>query len=183
MKYMQLVGERGTSPYIKSMASRKLTEKSLAFLSTLISYHSTEQTTGFATKDHDLHRLRRAPVAKFFSHGMIERLEGDIHSSVHKLCDKLLAQSGKEAPIDVAMAYSCFTSDTISAYCFGETFGLLDQESWSPNFREATLALLKPVFILRFFPFLKALRPLSLWYVSTSYVMRQLGESNAAKVR
>lgn len=88
---------------------------------------------------------------------MISQLESHIHSLAGKLCDKLLAESEKNKPFDIAMAYSCFTSDTISTYSFGESFGLLQQKSWTPNFREATLATLKPVFMLRFFPFLSYL--------------------------
>lgn len=87
---------------------------------------------------------------------MITQLEPEIHSLVQKLCDKLLAQSGDERIFDVTMAYSCFTSDAISGYCFGESFGLLDQKGWYPNFREATLAILQPVFIFRFFPWTRS---------------------------
>ncbi|RBR23917.1 uncharacterized protein FIESC28_03227 [Fusarium coffeatum] len=110
----------------------------------------------FGTPDHDMHRLRRAPVAKFFSRAMIARLEQEVHELAQTLCNKLLAEaSGKKSqPIDVAHAYSCFTSDAISGYCFGEPFGLLSRDTWRPTFREATLAVLKPVFIFRFFPFL-----------------------------
>ncbi|KAH9882455.1 hypothetical protein J1614_000691 [Plenodomus biglobosus] len=111
---------------------------------------------GFGTVDHDLHRLRRIPLAKFFSRAMIFQLEPEIHGLVQKLCDKLLAQAGDGNAFDITMAYSCFTSDTISGYCFGESFGLLDQKGWYPNFREPTLSILRPVFIFRFFPWTKA---------------------------
>ncbi|KAF5019111.1 hypothetical protein F66182_8880 [Fusarium sp. NRRL 66182] len=117
-------------------------------------------TNGFGTVDHDLHRARRGPVAKFFSRAMIARLEEEIHELVQMLCNKLLAESdasrgeNKGRPLDIAHAYSCFTSDAISSYCFGEAFGLLSRDNWQPNYREATLAVLKPVFVLRFFPFL-----------------------------
>ena len=87
---------------------------------------------------------------------MITQLEPEIHSLVQKLCNKLLAQTGKENTFDVTMAYSCFTSDAISGYCFGKSFGLLDQKGWYPNFREATLAILKPVFVFRFFPWARS---------------------------
>ncbi|KAF4452141.1 cytochrome P450 oxidoreductase [Fusarium austroafricanum] len=113
----------------------------------------------FGTIDHDLHRVRRAPVARFFSRAMIARLEEEIHDLVQTLCNKLLAENNNaknRGPFDVAHAYSCFTSDAISSYCFGEAFGLLSQDDWQPNFREATLAVLKPVFVFRFFPFLVA---------------------------
>ncbi|KAL6169013.1 hypothetical protein ACJQWK_05373 [Exserohilum turcicum] len=110
----------------------------------------------FGTVDHDHHRMRRIPVAKFFSRSMIARLEPDIHALVQKLCDKLLAQSGENDPFDVTMAYSCFTSDAISSYSFGQGFGLLDQKTWYPNFREPTASILRPVFVFRFFPWTKA---------------------------
>jgi cytochrome P450 len=87
---------------------------------------------------------------------MIARLEPEVKVLVQKLCSKLLAQSGDNKPFDVTMAYSCFTSDAISGYSFGQSFGLLDQDGWYPNFREATAAILQPVFIFRFFPWTKA---------------------------
>lgn len=94
---------------------------------------------------------------------MIAQLESEIHGLVNKLCDKLLAHSSKGGPVDIAMAYSCFTSDAIFGYSFGEEPGFLRQEGWYPNFREATLAVLKPVFLLRFFPFLSKLQNAAVW--------------------
>lgn len=87
---------------------------------------------------------------------MIARLEPDIQVLVQKLCNKLLAQSGDDEAFDITMAYSCFTSDAISGYSFGESFGFLDQKGWYPNFREPTASILRPVFIFRFFPWTKA---------------------------
>ncbi|EUC47550.1 hypothetical protein COCMIDRAFT_89773 [Bipolaris oryzae ATCC 44560] len=110
---------------------------------------------GFGTIDHDLHRLRRIPVAKFFSRSMIARLEPELHALVQKLCNKLLAQSGDNEVLDITMAYSCFTTDAISSYSFGEGFGLLNQKGWYPNFRAPTASVLRPVFVFRFFPWTK----------------------------
>ena len=87
---------------------------------------------------------------------MILRLEPEIHILVQKLCDKLLLHSGNADAFDITMAYSCFTSDAISGYSFGQSFGFLDQKGWYPNFREPTASLLRPVFIFRFFPWTKA---------------------------
>ncbi|KAH8671569.1 cytochrome P450 [Xylariales sp. PMI_506] len=114
---------------------------------------SAMEFSGFATFDHDLHRLRRAPLAKFFARGQIAKLEPEIERLVQRLCDKLLASKG--APIDVTMAYSCFTSDAIADYCFGESFGFLAQPTWEPNYRAALYAFLQTVYVFRYFPFLK----------------------------
>jgi cytochrome P450 len=96
---------------------------------------------------------------------MISRLEPEIHAMVQTLCDKLLRQSGDKEPFDITMAYSCFTSDAISAYSFGESFGFLDQKGWYPNFREPTASVLRPVFIFRFFPWTKASAGLAALFV------------------
>ncbi|KAK1997559.1 cytochrome P450 [Colletotrichum falcatum] len=121
--------------------------------------------SGFGTVDHDLHRARRGPLAKFFSRGMIARLEGDVHALVQRLCDKLLAERERKAPFDVTMAYSCFTSDAISGYAFGESFGFLTQEGWYPNFRAPTASILRPVFVFRFFPWTKHTAVVGEWLV------------------
>jgi hypothetical protein len=41
----------------------------------------------------------------------------------------MLTVAGKDGqePLDVTTAYSCFTSDVISGYCFGEPFGFVEQ--------------------------------------------------------
>ncbi|KAK8875095.1 trichodiene oxygenase [Apiospora arundinis] len=124
---------------------------------------STIEYAGFATSDHDLHRMRRGALSKFFSRAQIGRLEPEIRVLVQRLCDKLLRESGKAQPLDVTMAYSCFTSDTISDYCFGQSFGFLAQDSWYPNYRAATYAFLQTVYVFRYFPFLRHLSLAASW--------------------
>ncbi|KAL5118194.1 hypothetical protein ACEQ8H_003866 [Pleosporales sp. CAS-2024a] len=119
-------------------------------------FHLELGESGFGTVNHDLHRIRRAPVAKFFSRSMIARLEPEIKVLVQKLCSKLLKQSGDTKPFDITMAYSCFTTDAISGYSFGQSFGMLDQDGWVPNFRAPTASILRPVFIFRFFPWTRS---------------------------
>jgi cytochrome P450 len=119
---------------------------------------------------------------------MIARLEPEIKVLVQKLCSKLLTQSGDKEAFDITMAYSCFTSDAISGYSFGTNFGLLDQKGWFPNFREPTAALLRPVFIFRFFPFVKASAGLGKYVVdymppSIAMFIRTLQIDMPARVR
>lgn len=95
---------------------------------------------------------------------MIAQLEDEIHGFVTRLCDKLLAESGK-GPFDVTTAYSCFTSDVIFTYCFGESNGFLQQEGWYPNFREPTLAMIKHTLLFKFFPFLVKMQGVAVLYV------------------
>ncbi|KAJ6437453.1 drug transporter [Purpureocillium lavendulum] len=78
------------------------------------------------TADHDHHRLRRSPASKYFSRSQIVKLEGMIQEKTQVLCDKLLTDS-KSTPIQIAAAYSCFTTDALTSYCFGHSLGNLDQ--------------------------------------------------------
>jgi hypothetical protein len=80
-------------------------------------------------------------VNRYFSKASITKIEPLIQGLAQRLCDKLLARSkdGKPA-FDISMAYSCFTTDVITHYCFGQSHGLLDQEDFEPNLYKAILA-------------------------------------------
>ncbi|KAL4814455.1 cytochrome P450 [Aspergillus spinulosporus] len=81
-----------------------------------------------ATVEHDHHRVRRSAVNRFFSRAQISKLESNIKDLASGLCDKM-----------IRLAYSCFSGDVVSKYCFGEPFGFA------------------PVHVFRAFPFLKRL--------------------------
>ncbi|GKT84348.1 trichodiene oxygenase [Colletotrichum tofieldiae] len=108
------------------------------------------------TVDHDLHRRRRGAMNKFFSRLQMFKLEPKVHALAQRLCDKLIAgASNPDKIVPLTEAYSCFTSDVVSEYCFGEAFGFLKQEDWTPNFRDAVYGQLNHMFIFKFFPWLK----------------------------
>ena len=46
--------------------------------------------SAFGTVDHDLHRIRRNAMNKFFSRTQISRLEPEMRQLVDQLCDKLI---------------------------------------------------------------------------------------------
>ncbi|RAH76615.1 putative cytochrome P450 [Aspergillus japonicus CBS 114.51] len=115
----------------------------------------------FATIDHKHHRIRRGAMNKFFSRAQIARLEPEIKRLTDQLCDKIIRLGTKDhEPLDITTAYSCFTADVISGYCFGESFGFVEQEGWEPNFRDAVVGLLETIFLFRFIPVTKLLVPL-----------------------
>ncbi|KAL2882245.1 hypothetical protein SGCOL_002514 [Colletotrichum sp. CLE4] len=110
----------------------------------------------FGTIDHDLHRRRRAGVGKFFSRQQMLKLEPQVHAAAQKLCDKLLTFAGaNDEVVPLQDAYSCFTTDVITEYCFGESFKFLEQKKWTPNYRAAVYGALNHTFLFKFFPSLK----------------------------
>ncbi|RYO99103.1 hypothetical protein DL764_006905 [Monosporascus ibericus] len=120
--------------------------------------------SGFATADHDHHRLRRLPLAKYFSRGHISQLEPVIQKLVQKLCSKMLDERGKKGPLNVTVAYSCFTSDAISEFCYGQSFGFLVQDAWEPNFLAPLHAQLKTAYVSKYFPITYVVKASS-WFI------------------
>jgi cytochrome P450 len=108
----------------------------------------------FSTVNHDIHRMRRNALAKFFSRAQVTQLEPKVQRLAGRLCNKILTL-GEKAPFNVTTAYSLLSSDVISDYCFGESIGLVAQDGWEPNVREPLYALLGMIYYFRFFPFLK----------------------------
>lgn len=51
-----------------------------------------------------------------------------------RLCDKLL-QYREQGPFLVDAAYSCFTTDTLTEYSFGQSLGNLEAPGWHPSFK------------------------------------------------
>ncbi|KAL4914814.1 cytochrome P450 [Aspergillus aurantiobrunneus] len=84
------------------------------------------------------------------------------------------------APFDVRTAYSCFTADVISKYCFEDPSGFVAQSEWEPNYRDVLKAIEAPVHIFRVFPFLKALTDIAPLFAkwASSGVREMLIESN-----
>lgn len=110
----------------------------------------------FSTTGHDLHRMRRGALNKFFSRAQVTRLEPTVRELAQRLCDKILTK-GKEGPFDVTTALSLFSTDVITGYCLGDNMGLIAQEGWEPSLREPLFAQLKLFYWFRFFPWLRHL--------------------------
>ena len=67
-------------------------------------------------------------------------MEPHVHDLAQTLCTKILAQKSKGVPFDVTHAYSQFTTDVITSYCFGQSRGLLEHERVDYNLRGGVLA-------------------------------------------
>ncbi|EGX94785.1 cytochrome P450, putative [Cordyceps militaris CM01] len=94
----------------------------------------------FGTAGHDLHRMRRGALNKFFSKAAVTRLEPIIHSAVEKLISQLETYSGAEKPAPMTMAFSCMTTDIVTEYAFAKSYGFLNSPTFEPNFHGAIIA-------------------------------------------
>lgn len=64
----------------------------------------------------ELHRRRRAAMAKFFSTANVARLEPMVLSRVKKLLDRIQEHRKSGKPIPISCAFRAFTTDVISDY-------------------------------------------------------------------
>jgi cytochrome P450 len=94
----------------------------------------------FATPKHEIHRRRRAAINRYFSKTSITKMEPHIHDLAQTLCSKLLGQKSVGKPFELPHAYSQFTTDVITSYCFGETQGFLEEEGFDANLRGGVLS-------------------------------------------
>ena len=104
--------------------------------------------TGFSTVPHELHRLRKGALSRFFSRQQTLKLESEVLDFATMTVDKLLTSAGK-GPFDIKEAFNCFTADVISQYAFGESMGFVSQEGWEPNLATWTKSFFKSAYMMR----------------------------------
>ncbi|KAK3989318.1 Cyrochrome P450 monooxygenase [Cladorrhinum sp. PSN332] len=106
--------------------------------------------TGFSTVHHELHRLRKGALSKFFSRQQMLKLEGEVLDFGDMTVNKMLRWSGKEA-FNIKEAFNCFTADVINQYAFGDNMGFVAQEDWTPNLATYTESFMKSAYMMRHF--------------------------------
>lgn len=94
----------------------------------------------FGTSGHDLHRLRRGALNRFFSKASVTKLEPMIHTAVEKLCAQLDGHADTGNPIKLNNAFSCMTTDVVTEYAFAKSYNFLDSATFEPNFHRAIIA-------------------------------------------
>jgi len=108
--------------------------------------------SGFATVDHDLHRMRRAAINPFFSKQKVMQLQPVIQRLADKLCAKFEKCRGTDEVIPFECAFDAFTMDVITEYSLDTSFGYLDHPGWSSDFRELERAFGEMGYMQKMFP-------------------------------
>ncbi|KAF2115780.1 putative P450 monooxygenase [Lophiotrema nucula] len=93
-----------------------------------------------STVSHDLHRRRRAPIAPFFTQHSIRRFDPVIRSKLDILCSRLEEYMHSGQPVNMDSAYAALTTDIITEYCFGVSYGYLEQEGFNPEWLPTMLS-------------------------------------------
>jgi hypothetical protein len=94
---------------------------------------------GLGTRDHDLHKMRRAAVNPFFSKQSIRRLEPIIQQCLEKLQKRMEIWGAAGVPAPMNLAYKATTKDIIGDYAFEDLPSALD----APDMNEPFFSVLK----------------------------------------
>lgn len=93
--------------------------------------------SGFGTVSHDVHRMRRNALNPFFSKQAIGRMEPLIRGLIEKLCARFEKSKETGEPVITLHAYAALTTDIITSYCFGTSYGCLDDPNWKWEWPQA----------------------------------------------
>ncbi|KAL8792159.1 MAG: hypothetical protein Q9195_005255 [Heterodermia aff. obscurata] len=109
----------------------------------------------FTTLPHDLHRMRRAAWAPYFSKQSIRRIQPTlIQSCVDQTCQRLSEYQGRGKPVVMIYAWSALIADIISEYSFPHGYRLLDKAEFDEEHFGIWTALTRTLHPLRHFPWL-----------------------------
>ena len=97
------------------------------------------RTSLLATESHELHRIRRAAIAHYFSKASLQKLEPGVQSQVDKLVSRLQAIKGSGKILNLLDVFACLTGDIIGQYSFAKPYGFLDDPDFAPYWHKIAM--------------------------------------------
>ena len=90
----------------------------------------------FATPDHALHKLRKAPLLPLFSKKRISDFQPVIREKLDLLCEKIDSFVANGKPFAVNRAITAFSGDVMTTYVFGKSYDNLESPDFVETFHE-----------------------------------------------
>ena len=90
----------------------------------------------FATPDHALHKIRKAPLLPLFSKKRISDFQPVIREKLNLLCRKIDQYATSGQPLAINRAVTAFSGDVITTYVFGKSYDHLQSPSFKETFHE-----------------------------------------------
>lgn len=81
------------------------------------------RTAFLATESHELHRIRRAAIAPYFSKAALQKLEPGVQGQVDKLVGRFEELKGSGRNVCLKNVFACLTGDIIGQYAFNKPYG------------------------------------------------------------
>ncbi|KAI0536933.1 cytochrome P450 [Xylaria digitata] len=97
------------------------------------------------TSAHHTHRRRRAALSPLFSRSCAAGAEGLIYDKFDLLLRQIDIQIARDGYTEIRTAFMGFTTDVVSEYCLGQSFGLLEDETKGKEWHTSIRALAKTI--------------------------------------
>lgn len=91
----------------------------------------------FQTVDHDVHRMRRSALNRFFSKRCVQEHQQMITDKIEILCDRFAEACRTGDVVSLTFACGALTMDVISAYAFGAQTDNLKRKDFGAEYLEA----------------------------------------------
>ena len=97
-----------------------------------------------STVEHDIHRVRKAPLLSFFSKARVQQQAPNIIYHLERMCGRLREEyADKSKPINLCDLFSCFSADIITQYAFGKAYDFLGYPDFISPFAMAVAGFKK----------------------------------------
>ncbi|KAF2139285.1 uncharacterized protein K452DRAFT_328197 [Aplosporella prunicola CBS 121167] len=119
----------------------------------------------FSTVTHELHRMRRTALNPYFSKQSITKLApATIIPAIEKMCHRLEGFRESKEPVNLEAAFVSLTTDIITDYSFGKSYGFLDRPGFAPEWLRLQLQMSEFTLLNKQLPYLFPIKKrLSLW--------------------
>ncbi|KAE8440479.1 hypothetical protein EG329_007445, partial [Mollisiaceae sp. DMI_Dod_QoI] len=111
----------------------------------------------FASKSHDLHRVRRTALNPFFSRKMVLELEDVVQDKARKLCALASRKFSTGKALDLHHAFRAVSIDVITDYAFADCYNLLERDDIGKEFFEMIQRRGPAIWVFQQWPGLRAL--------------------------
>ncbi|KAJ5155604.1 cytochrome P450 [Penicillium capsulatum] len=123
-----------------------------------------------ATVKHDVHRYRRSLLNDFFSRRSVLALSPMIGERIEKLMTRFTELYKEGRAVDLCDAFGALTSDIVTFYCYGKSWGFLEDPDFRSDIRTAGNDFAAFCHINRFFPFLPNLLRRVPPYITSAFI-------------
>ena len=117
------------------------------------------------TVGHNQHRLRRAPLNKFFSKASVTKLEPVIQTTINKLVNRLQEFKDQGKAVSISLAFACLTNDVVCEYAFAKSDNLVEtSREFQTDIHDALVNVSEVGHFLKQVPWLiQAMKNVPLW--------------------
>jgi cytochrome P450 len=123
--------------------------------------------TAIATKEHNLHKSRRAALNPFFSKQNIRRLEPTIVQVLDQMLQQLDQSLRTKSPVNVGLLYRATSYDIISEYAFGHGLVSFSRQDLNEPYFQAHRRMVLTWHIISCFPFISVILRTVPLYITT----------------